>query len=140
MNKLTIPALLLGVVMVAGAFAFMPVQEASTVHTSTGVETITAEVVIATGTTTGDFDIIAKSSTIKTGTITMQVILADAGSSQTLTIENCLNASCSIKKTIFSESGAVGGIVEFLGYGIILTGNTASDAATGTFVVAYNAR
>ena len=34
MNKLTIPALLLGVVMVAGAFAFMPVQEASTVHTT----------------------------------------------------------------------------------------------------------
>ena len=32
MNKLAIPALLLGVVMVAGAFAFMPVQEASTVH------------------------------------------------------------------------------------------------------------
>jgi len=34
MNKITIPALLLGVVMIAGAFAFMPVQEASTVHTS----------------------------------------------------------------------------------------------------------
>ena len=33
MNKITIPALLLGVVMIAGAFAFMPVQEASTVHT-----------------------------------------------------------------------------------------------------------
>jgi len=36
MNKLAIPALLLGVVMIAGAFAFMPVQEASTVHTSVG--------------------------------------------------------------------------------------------------------
>ena len=35
MNKLTIPALLLGVVMIAGVFAFMPVQEASTVHLST---------------------------------------------------------------------------------------------------------
>ena len=35
MNKIAIPALLLGVVMIAGAFAFMPVQEASTVHTST---------------------------------------------------------------------------------------------------------
>ena len=34
MNKLVIPSLLLGVVMIAGAFAFMPVQEASTVHTT----------------------------------------------------------------------------------------------------------
>ena len=34
MNKIAIPALLLGVVMIAGAFAFMPVQEASTVHTT----------------------------------------------------------------------------------------------------------
>ena len=34
MNKIAIPALLLGVVMIAGAFAFMPVQEASTVHLS----------------------------------------------------------------------------------------------------------
>jgi len=36
MNKLTLPALLLGVVMIAGAFAFMPVQEATTVHTVSG--------------------------------------------------------------------------------------------------------
>lgn len=32
MNKLVIPALLLGVVMVAGAFAFVPVGQAATVH------------------------------------------------------------------------------------------------------------
>jgi hypothetical protein len=34
MNKIAIPTLLLGVVMIAGIFAFMPVQEASTVHTT----------------------------------------------------------------------------------------------------------
>jgi len=39
MNKIAIPTLLLGVVMIAGAFAFMPVQEASTVHTG-GLTTI----------------------------------------------------------------------------------------------------
>ena len=47
MNKLTIPALLLGIVMTAGAFAVMPVEEASTVHanlqeTSTNYVTETA--------------------------------------------------------------------------------------------------
>ena len=34
MINLTIPAILVGIVMVAGIFAFMPVQQASTVHTT----------------------------------------------------------------------------------------------------------
>jgi len=34
MNKLTIPAILVATVMVAGVFAFMPVEQASTVHTT----------------------------------------------------------------------------------------------------------
>ena len=40
MNKFAIPTLLLGVVMIAGIFAFMPVQEASTVHTSSETGTL----------------------------------------------------------------------------------------------------
>ena len=36
MNKLTIPAILAATVLVAGIFAFMPVQQASTVHTTLG--------------------------------------------------------------------------------------------------------
>jgi len=32
MNKLTIPAILVATVMVAGIFAFIPVEQASTVH------------------------------------------------------------------------------------------------------------
>ena len=34
MNKLTIPVILVATVMVAGIFAFMPVEQASTVHTT----------------------------------------------------------------------------------------------------------
>ena len=34
MNKLTIPTILVATVMVAGMFAFIPVEQASTVHTS----------------------------------------------------------------------------------------------------------
>jgi len=34
MNKLTIPAILVATVMVAGIFAFMPIEKASTVHTT----------------------------------------------------------------------------------------------------------
>jgi len=36
MNKIVIPALLVATVMVAGAFAFLPVEQASTIHTTTG--------------------------------------------------------------------------------------------------------
>ena len=53
MNKLTIPSLLLGVVMIAGAFAFMPVQEASTVHT-TGIIQGTSSVTEAVTTDNSD--------------------------------------------------------------------------------------
>jgi len=40
MNKLTIPAILVATVMVAGIFAFMPVEQASTVHTTSALATI----------------------------------------------------------------------------------------------------
>jgi hypothetical protein len=36
MNNKAIPTLLIATIMIAGAFAFMPVQEASTVHTTSG--------------------------------------------------------------------------------------------------------
>jgi len=39
MNKFTIPAILVVTVFVAGIFAFMPVEEASTVHTTLGSST-----------------------------------------------------------------------------------------------------
>jgi len=51
MNKLTIPTILVATVMVAGMFAFMPVEQASTVHT-TGT---TVAVIGAGGIGVGDF-------------------------------------------------------------------------------------
>jgi len=48
MNKLTIPAILAATVMVAGIFAFMPVEQASTVHTTVqGTQTVIAEITAA---------------------------------------------------------------------------------------------
>ena len=55
MNKITIPALLLGVVMIAGAFAFMPVQEASTVHTG-ATTTLANDAITAAKIATGGID------------------------------------------------------------------------------------
>jgi hypothetical protein len=45
MNNKAIPTLLIATIMIAGAFAFMPVQEASTVHTSTA-STQTSSVIL----------------------------------------------------------------------------------------------
>ena len=38
MNKLTIPSILAATVLIAGIFAFMPVEKASTVHSSLGIK------------------------------------------------------------------------------------------------------
>jgi len=61
MSKLIIPAILAATVLVAGIFAFMPVQQASTVHTTLGtaadIATVDANVdaiLLDTGTTLND--------------------------------------------------------------------------------------
>jgi len=66
MNKLTIPAILVATVMVAGIFAFMPVEQASTVHTTAagqGFKTATVG--------TADFD----AGDIVTLTCTLQTLV-----------------------------------------------------------------
>ena len=50
MNNKAIPTLLIATIMIAGAFAFMPVQEASTVHTTTSGATDQLKVITATAT------------------------------------------------------------------------------------------
>jgi len=62
MNKLTIPTILVATVMVAGMFAFMPVQQASTVHTtsagsSTDLLTLTTTPLNAAATDTNTWTI-----------------------------------------------------------------------------------
>jgi len=56
MNKLTIPAILVATVMVAGIFAFMPVQQASTVHTTITADIGTSFRVSSGSTALGDVD------------------------------------------------------------------------------------
>ena len=64
MNKLTIPVILVATVMIAGAFAFMPVEQASTVHTTLGTA---ANLAILD---TNVDDILEDTSTTIPGTIT----------------------------------------------------------------------
>ena len=53
MNKLTIPAILAATVLVAGMFAFMPVEQASTVHTSGTLTIAQADIDTLTGSASG---------------------------------------------------------------------------------------
>ena len=48
MNKLTIPSILAATVLIAGIFAFMPVEKASTVHTGLGTQLTTITNNVAT--------------------------------------------------------------------------------------------
>jgi len=54
MNKLTIPAILVATVMVAGIFAFMPVEQASTVHTTGTTQGAVTTTTTFTAASTGD--------------------------------------------------------------------------------------
>ena len=56
MNKLAIPAILVATVMVAGIFAFTPIEKASTVHTTITADLGTSFRVSSGGTALGDQD------------------------------------------------------------------------------------
>ena len=57
MNKLTIPAILVATVMVAGIFAFMPVEQASTVHKSAAGQGLQSVTVATAADVDGESDI-----------------------------------------------------------------------------------
>lgn len=56
MSKLTIPAILVATIMVAGIFAFMPVEQASTVHDSISAATVGVGCISDTLTVAGVID------------------------------------------------------------------------------------
>jgi len=55
MNKFAIPTILIATVMVAGMFAFMPVEQASTVHTTIVAEISGASVIVSSDTISDTF-------------------------------------------------------------------------------------
>ena len=71
--KFLIPAVLASIIVVAGIFAFVPVNDASTVHTQIGVlvtKTVTGQVL---GGGNAVVDILADSAALKVGTVCAQV-------------------------------------------------------------------
>jgi len=109
MNKLTIPAILAATVLVAGIFAFMPVEQASTVHT-TGLFTFGA-------------------GSITAGTIAIGAVDADALATDAVT--EITDAAEVQTGTSAISSGNVGGDVDVTVFDI--SGTT--DIARGTICV-----
>ena len=69
MNKITIPVILTATVLVAGIFAFMPIDEATTVHTTIG-RTLSSDTLLFTTATEGaavaaDFTVEASGGDVK---------------------------------------------------------------------------
>ena len=90
-SKIMIPSLLLGVVMIAGAFAFMPVQEASTVHTTIQTNTDNQFRALTYTIEDGVTDIVLiPASTITTGISAGKVtaLVTNMGSAGTCTLED----------------------------------------------------
>jgi len=78
MNKLLIPTILTATLVVAGIFAFMPIEQASTVHTTITAQLVTtATATVDLDALVADVDIIADSATVKKGTICAEI--ADPG-------------------------------------------------------------
>jgi len=87
MNKLVLPGILTAIVMVAGIFAFMPVEQASTVHaTTTGINTIVVGFVNATDQNANNLDnapeIIATAANAGIACVTITVTDPAGGSNE----------------------------------------------------------
>jgi len=75
MNKLTIPAILVATVMVAGIFAFMPIEQASTVHQSTtGPQRLSEDIILVT---VEDTDLVIECPATSNGCVILDVYIEE---------------------------------------------------------------
>ena len=112
MNKLTIPSILAATVLIAGIFAFMPVEKASTVHVTIGekIDTIGTEVAdMKTAVETMQTDV----GDIKTGiwtpinrTLTLTDDAADQSDVYTLTCPSTGYRLMGINAAVMGTTGA----------------------------------
>ena len=138
MNKLTIPVILVATVMIAGAFAFMPVEQASTVHTTANLITTTigADDAVGTG---GTFDIIADSAVIKSGVLCIEVTQETTdGNNEALTVEISTDGAETVI-LIADLDVAAGACFDLTGYRVFIDNSVEASTIfsyTGSFTTA----
>ena len=134
MNKLTIPTILVATVMVAGIFAFMPVEQASTVHTTIGVlNTATANDLALPAAVTNIIDLTAGTD-IAEGTICASI--ADVGAEDNLALT--VTAAAGETIDLIAAGGAlVTGCSIFTTQSLSVNAATVVDADVLSYSVAW---
>jgi len=143
MNKLTIPAILVATVMVAGIFAFMPVEQASTVHTTIQGTQLKA-FTIADATGPADVEDVGNTATATTQTlnlpadaiiteIVLQIAGGDAADSVTITsvtFDGGGNVLLAATADLFTDAdGAIDVLDALKSQGLFVSGAGAADIA-----------
>jgi len=131
MNKLTIPTILAITVLVAGIFAFMPIEDATTVHTTIIGATDTADGV-AMGAV---INIIADSATVKKGFICIEVTDVGADDAPDLNLEITEGGDAIILLPNGAIEAADGECSNFVGYRLFLDAAEAGDSVD--YVVSF---
>ena len=136
MSKLAFPAILVATVMVAGIFAFMPVEQASTVHTTIGVlNTATANDLDLPAAVTNIIDL-TSGSDIAVGTICASITDATGDDSLALSA----TAAAGEPVIIIAEAAGVGteaSCEEFATQLLTVNAATVSDADVLSYSVAW---
>ena len=138
-NKFVIPAILAATVLIAGVFAFMPVQEATTVHTQLGVlntKTATNQVI---GGGAAVVDIIADSAEIKTGTF-CNPPATDANANDAISLRVESDAAGAVITVVDTDlETADGDCSDFVGFRLFVAGpSDAGDLLS--YAVSWQAR
>jgi len=137
MNKLLIPAILTAIVVVAGIFAFAPIEKAITVHTQITGQLVTTnegnDVLMS-----AEVNLVPDSSTIKKGFLCINVIDNNpASTTEDLIIQITDTGGDDI--TLLSASQIEGSAcIEFTGFRVFTETGANSLTDTVDFVVAWS--
>ena len=131
MNKLAIPAILVATVMVAGAFALMPVEQATAVHTTIGVQNVVST---ANQDANASAVVLATSATIKSGDICLQFTEtgADDNPSLDLSFDAANTNTATLVNNVDVETCTV-----FVGFGLNLSATTSEAADLLDYNITY---
>jgi len=135
MSKKLIPTILVVTVLVAGIFAFMPVEQASTVHTSVGVLVVKSGTDVDTSVAAG-LVILGTSAVIKQGTVCLSYTEAGADDNPALVL--AYDAAAADTQTVIADITGTN-CITFGAHGVNLDATTTDATDDLDFVVVWRA-
>ena len=135
MNKKLIPTILAVTVLVAGIFALMPVEQASTVHTSIGILVVKSATDVDTSAAAG-LVILGTSAVIKVGTVCLTY--TDPGADDDPNLVLSYDATDTDTQTVITDITGTN-CITFAAHGVNLDATTSDAADDLDFVVVWRA-